>query len=282
MAATRVTKRGRPDAGGDAEKAWYRAAERQWQDEVGCALLDRPYAQPATAVVFTRQWGRIADALCRLPDGPIVEVGCGKGHLLRWLRETSARTHALVGLDLSRAVFNLPSWGLLGVRADGEALPLRQECAAAIVYDGALHHLIDYEGGLREAVRVLAPGGVLVLFEPISSRFTRLMHRVLDPIVFRHTEYESPIDQRYKDAFDERAVAHVLRDHGLTCSYARSDVLAYPLTGCYAGSPLARQAWVMRVLLGIEEGVLSAPIVARVARLFAWRFLICARKPSRC
>lgn len=256
-----------------------RRDERAWQNEVGVALLDVPFRQAGSAAVFERQWERIAAALHDAPPGPICEVGCGQGHLLGWLRERMPERQ-WIGLDLSRAVWGAAARGLPGVLGDGEQLPLRSASLAALIYDGALHHLIDYPAGLDEAARVLVPGGRLVLFEPVSSPFTRLVHRVLDPIVFRHgVEYESPIDQRYKHAFDERVIMRRLAAHGMRWSYERTDVIAYPLTGCYAGSPLGRRAGVLRTILAVEERLLGVPVVGRVLRALTWRMLVSARKP---
>src|SRR6185436_16456787 len=157
-------------AGLPAEHLEHRRLEREWQDSVGHALLDKPHAAPGSAAVFVHQFDRIADLLRDAPPGVLLEVGCGKGHLLRRLREKPwLAKRTLVGLDLSRAVFALPEDGLSGVEGDGEALPFLRGSVAALVYDGALHHLIDYPQALREAMRVLVPGGMLVLFEPVSS-----------------------------------------------------------------------------------------------------------------
>jgi SAM-dependent methyltransferase len=252
-----------------------RREERQWQDAVGAALLDVPYRQPGSAAVFERQWERIATVLAEAPAGPIVEIGCGKGHLLAWLqRRFPARRW--IGIDVSRAVRTLPEQQLAGVLGDGEQLPFRSGVAAAIIYDGALHHLIDYEHALEEAVRVLMPGGLVVIFEPVSSPFTRTMHRLLDPLVA--VEYESPIDQRYKHAFDEVRIRAALATGTRIAADERTDVLAYPLTGCYAGSPFARHAGLLRALLALEARVLALPLLGSLARVFAWRTFICARK----
>lgn len=262
------------------EAAHYRRLERAWQDEVGCALLDRAYDVPGSAAVFHRQWDRLLAGLARVPPGPMVEVGCGKGHFLRHARDCLGSARTLIGIDISRAVYSLPPARLLGVQADGEALPFRDGCVAGVVYDGALHHLIDYRRALREAVRVLAPGGVLVIFEPVSSRFTQLAHRLLDPLVFRAVVYESPIDIRYKANFDQVALRAVLHQLGLQWHEERSDFLAYPFTGCYASSPFARSVRGMRALMAIEEWIAALPLLGSLARVFSWRFTIVARRPD--
>jgi SAM-dependent methyltransferase len=270
------------DATGAASEAdEYRRAERRWQNEVGHALLEKPYEAPGATAVFERQWQRIAAVVRDAEPGAVIEVGCGKGHLLRWLRQQlPGPAHRFVGLDLSCAVESLPAHGLAGVLADGQWLPLRSGSAAVLIYDGALHHLIDYVEALNEALRVLAPGGLLVLFEPLSSPFTRLVHRLLDPLVFRKVVYESPIDQRYKDFFEEAAILHFLQPRTRLEHCEHTDVLAYPLTGCYAGSAFGRNARFMRAMIAVEELLLRIPLLGRLVRFFAWRFFLVARKPG--
>jgi SAM-dependent methyltransferase len=263
-----------------AEAARYRQLERRWQNDVGWALLDAPFATPGSAAVFERQWNRLVAAAAGAPDGVLLEVGCGKGHFLRWARPRAPR-HTLVGLDLSRAVYSLAERELLGVQADGEALPFRDACAACVVYDGALHHLIDYRAALRDAIRVLRPGGRLIIFEPVSSAFSRLVHRLLDPLIFRKVVYESPIDLRYKRDFDAAAITAVLREQGMSWREERSDFLAYPLTGCYAGSAFGSRDRLLRWAMVWEDRIAARARLGGLARRFAWRFTIVADKPER-
>jgi ubiquinone/menaquinone biosynthesis C-methylase UbiE len=260
----------------------YRALERAWQDEIGATLLDRPFEAAGSAAVFHHQWDRLLAEVARAAPGPIVEVGCGRGHFLRYARERLPGVGPrLIGLDLSRAVHALPAARLAGVQADGEWLPFRTGAAACLVFDGALHHVIDYAAALREALRVLAPGGVLVIYEPLNSRFTSAVHRLLDPIVFRTAvQYESPIDIRFKGEFHEHRILAILRQAGCTVRASRSDFLAYPLTGCYAGSAFGRSLALMRALLRLEDAIARIPLLGGAARWFAWRFTIVARAPG--
>ncbi|MDG2304326.1 MAG: methyltransferase domain-containing protein [Candidatus Binatia bacterium] len=257
----------------------YRRLEREWQNTVGKDLLDIPWQQPGAKHVFERQFQRIAECLDLESPGTILEIGCGKGHLLEWLQKSAARHGPrLVGIDVSEAIAGAAERGLLGFRADGEFLPLANESVRTIVYDGALHHLIDYEAGLRDAYRTLAPGGSFVLFEPVSSPFSRLVHRVVDPIVFKKVVYESPIDQHYKDHFEEDRVLATLKELDMGLSFKRTDFLAYPLTGCYAASAFGRSPRLMRFLLGVEGVVEKVPPLRWLAEVVSWRFLIIATK----
>jgi len=262
-----------------ARDAHYRRLERAWQEEVGQHLLDVPHQSPGSSLVFERQFQRVIAHLDLAATRPIAEVGCGKGHFLAQVaRAAGAGGPLLVGIDLSHAVHALPGKGLCGLQADGEALPFADGSLSAVIYDGALHHLIDFRAALRDAHRTLAPGGRLVIFEPLSSRFTRAVHRVLDPIVFRQTEYESPIDQEYKHVFREEPVLETLRELGMPYTIERSDAFAYPLTGCYAGSVFSRSLGLMRGVLALEHLAERTPGLRGLARFMAWRFLAVATR----
>jgi SAM-dependent methyltransferase len=262
--------------------AHFRRLERRWQEEVGQHLLDVPHEAPGSKAVFERQFARVIEHLpLDEPGGFVAEVGCGKGHFL----EQAARAAGpggprMVGIDLSGAVHALPAKGLAGLRADGEALPFSDRTLRAVVYDGALHHLIDYRAALRDAYRTLVPGGRIVIFEPVSSPFTRLVHRVLDPIVFRQVEYESPIDQEYKHAFLEAPVLETLDELGMPWTLERTDALAYPMTGCYAGSVFARSLGWMRFVMAVEAFCERVPLLRNLLAVLAWRFLVVATRPA--
>ncbi len=265
----------------EEESTLYRRLERDWQEEIGQHLLDVPHQLAGSALVFEKQFERIADHVDLDSPGIVVEVGCGRGHLLDYLRRRcSTSGPKLIGVDLSSAALAAKERGLVALRGDGENLPLRSSSVRTILYDGALHHLIDYPEALRDAYRALAPGGSLVLFEPVSSPFSRLVHRVLDPLVFRKIEYESPIDQHYKERFREQKVVESLRDLGMRCSYSRTDFLAYPLTGCYAGSLVARSTVLMRLMIALETLMSRIPVLRWLGKAISWRFLIVAIKRS--
>jgi ubiquinone/menaquinone biosynthesis C-methylase UbiE len=265
-----------PDAERDEH---FRRLERRWQEEVGRHLLDVPHDAAGSRAVFARQFQSVIDHIDLDRPGFLVEIGCGKGHFLsEVLARRGERGPMPIGIDLSRAVCELPAKGLSGMRADGEALPFRDDSVSCIVYDGALHHLIDFRAALRTAHRILEPGGKILIFEPVSSPFTRFVHHLLDPIVFRKVVYESPIDQEYKDYFHEDVILDALRELGLAPTAARSDFLAYPLTGCYAGSAFGRSERLMKALLAVESWMRRVPVLRSLAAALSWRVLIVARK----
>jgi SAM-dependent methyltransferase len=93
--------------------------------------------------------------------GRIVDLGCGFGELARWLAGSSVEW---VGADRSRTMLqDAPRRATL---ADVRHLPF-----ADATFDGAaavwmLYHLDDPREGLREAWRVLRPGGLFAAVAP--------------------------------------------------------------------------------------------------------------------
>jgi ubiquinone/menaquinone biosynthesis C-methylase UbiE len=95
----------------------------------------------------------------------IVEVGGGSG---RVAQEVGATVVDPAEGMLRRA----RGRGLETVQGVAESLPLADGSVDAVLIVDAFHHFPDHEGALREAARVLAPGGVLVI-----SEFDRSMRR---------------------------------------------------------------------------------------------------------
>ena len=104
-------------------------------------------------------------ALAGLPDGPVLDVGCGPAQVSGYL---IAHGRTAIGLDiapgmLAAAARLVPDAALLA--ADLLALPLRPASCAGAVASYSLHHLPKPRLGtaLGGLARVLKPGGVLVV-----------------------------------------------------------------------------------------------------------------------
>jgi 2-polyprenyl-6-hydroxyphenyl methylase/3-demethylubiquinone-9 3-methyltransferase len=103
----------------------------------------------------------------------LVDLGCGAGLLAPHLADKGYR---VVGLDLSEsALIQAAAHGVGAIRGDVTALPLPDGVAAVVSAGEILEHVTDLPSTLKEACRVLQPGGVLVLDTIAATPLARLV-----------------------------------------------------------------------------------------------------------
>lgn len=108
------------------------------------------------------------------PHRQILDLGAGVGWLSRRLAE---RGHFPCAIDVSvdsqdglgAARHYSPAWPRF--QAEFDRLPLDRASIDVVLYNASLHYSTDYSVTLREALRVLRPGGSIVALEsPIYRR----------------------------------------------------------------------------------------------------------------
>ena len=136
----------------------------EWQAQHHARAL---YLDPRS--LMNRWEAGILPRLCDLVAGvagPILDVGCGVGHFGRAFAARTGRRD-LVGVDLQAELLVEAEAGYLGrIEADVHRLPLRDRVFAAAIAANTLHHVGDGPKALSEIARCLAPGGLLVAYDP--------------------------------------------------------------------------------------------------------------------
>jgi ubiquinone/menaquinone biosynthesis C-methylase UbiE len=136
-----------------------------WHFELLAPVYDRLIA-PILGAPDPQRWC----GLLRLPSsGWVLDAGGGTGRVSAVLRPMTER---IVVADLSRRMLGQARGrGLEAVLADTGRLPFADETFERVLVVDALHHFVRQQQSLRELVRVLRPGGRLLVEELDLRRF---------------------------------------------------------------------------------------------------------------
>ena len=148
----------------------------------------------------------------RLPlaGARVADVGCGDGALARVMARDGAWVVAIDpgAAQIGRARAAAPAEGAWYLCACGEALPLADGCLDGVVYFNALHHVpvAEQATALAEAGRVLRPGGLLYVQEPLAEGdYFELMRPIEDETEVRARAYDAVKAAGANGALEETA-----------------------------------------------------------------------------
>jgi ubiquinone/menaquinone biosynthesis C-methylase UbiE len=116
----------------------------------------------------------VADAAELAPADRVADVGCGPGTAVRY---AAARAATVAGIDPDPVMLRLAQWStalrrpanVSWLEGRAEKLPVPDGEATVAWAISSSHHWADRGAGIREAWRILAPGGRLVLAERLTK-----------------------------------------------------------------------------------------------------------------
>jgi ubiquinone/menaquinone biosynthesis C-methylase UbiE len=114
----------------------------------------------------------VAAALNGPSDADVLDIGCGTGHIIKYLHDLGHRGR-LVGLDLAIPP-EIDSDGLEFVTGDAEALPWPDNSFDIVTAVHMLGHVTDIAAALTEAIRVLRPDGTCVISANSDTSYPHL------------------------------------------------------------------------------------------------------------
>jgi SAM-dependent methyltransferase len=210
------------------------------------------------------------------PEGRVLDIGSGTAHIKNSRPDiVSADILAFPGID---------------VVADAHRLPFPNGCFSGVVMLDVLHHLERPIEFLKEASRVLRPGGRLAMIEPamttLARRFYDRFHE--EPVDMSADPFADVTIDPDRDPFDaNQAIPSLL----FAAQPARRQVeaaipalrvrtvdwlslFAYPMSGGFQSWSLMPAALV-RPMLAFEEKVPRA-----VRRQIAFRMIVILERPE--
>lgn len=200
----------------------------------------------------------LIDAAGLPAHGRLLEVGCGEGGNLFHLGARPGWAGAdFAAAKLRQARATLP--GLLFVCADAAWLPLRDSRFDGVLIRDLLHHVPERVAVLRDALRVLRPGGVLAVVEPNRASPLIMAQALLVPaeraVLRSHA-------RRIETEMRRAGLADVTVARAQPLPLAR---LLHPRLGL---DRLGRRAVVARLLRALDAGA------ARLVPRAAWMYLV--------
>ena len=158
-------------------------------------------------------------------DSKLLEIGCGAGNLLL---QAMVRGSYPVALDLAKQALTFVRSRLqeamsssaaprdfLCLQSVGELLPLASNSFDCILLSEVVEHLETPHISIKEAARVLRPGGRLLVTTPNYRSFWPLMERAVDMLNMA----PKMAGEQHISRFDPNSLKRLLIESGLRIEY---------------------------------------------------------------
>ncbi len=137
-----------------------------------------------------------AEVVALLPPytGDVLELCVGSGTFTRSIPPVSV---SYIGVDLAGSLLRTLQRRVpraVAVQGNAQELAFADRSFDAVLVFAGLHHLPSYDLSIREAYRVLRPGGSFFCFEPNDRAWYRLFTRLLRSVIGFYSEDEVCLD----------------------------------------------------------------------------------------
>ncbi len=122
--------------------------------------------------------------------GKLLDVGGGTGRVSNAIRDL---VDEIVVVDVSFGMLKeTPRPALQPVCGGSESLPFADNSFERVIMVDALHHVIDHADSAHEMLRVLKPGGLLVIEEPDIRTFSVKLIALAEKLLLMRSHFLTP------------------------------------------------------------------------------------------
>lgn len=206
----------------------------------------------------------LAETLRPRPGNRILDIGCGEGLAEVSIGRLQVSQVRLVGVDLvpskaaqARRETASHNQRVSFAAGDAVSLPFRDDAFDATFCVAVLQHVADVAVAVREAARVTAPGGRLVIVEPDNAaRYTYSSTPAGTRAFLASIRFFAALADARKEGTDPSVgprIPSLLSDGGVE----PIDVRMFPVSRVQLGAP-ADETWTRR-RAGIDKAMTSRP-----------------------
>jgi SAM-dependent methyltransferase len=184
-----------------ADQAAMRGVLRKRQDKMR-AFFDSVAGRLGKDYVPGKSWKSVAEALLRLmPPMVIADLGAGEGAFTLLLAQ---RAKKVIAVDTSAKMIEVARERALrhGVGnveyrlGDMEEIPIDDRSVDLVIFSQSLHHALHPDRAVKEAARILVPGGRIVILDLVKHRFEEAREVYADEWPgFTETELEAMLEK---------------------------------------------------------------------------------------
>jgi ArsR family transcriptional regulator len=183
------------------DQAELRRILRKRQDKMR-SFFDSVAGRLGKDYVPGQSWKSVAEALLRLmPPMNIADLGAGDGNFALLLAQNAKHVIAVDTsarmLEVGRELAQRNCIGNVEFRlGDMEEVPIGPAEVDLVFFSQSLHHALHPERALKEAFRILAPGGRIVVLDLLKHRFEEARELYADEwLGFSEAEVESMLEK---------------------------------------------------------------------------------------
>lgn len=236
-------------------------------------LENREYSKSKSVMVFYKNQSKYIDNFEKITS--IIEIGCGNGFFLAYLKNKKPKFKLIVGIDLSfNALLNARKRTKLDnfIQADSNKLPFVDNVFDNVAMQGTIHHISSVQSTLHEIKRILKDKGIVAIQDKNFNNFIMLfVDKVILNLLLKKTGEATLV----KKPVTHRKLFKMLAEEEFKInSFKFHDIIAWPSYPILDFSGLDKDN-VLSFMIYSDKVLGKIPILSSI---FSWRYTIVAQK----